>query len=245
MRSFLTAVSFLTRIPVGRFLSAEWAGVARAAGWFPLVGALLGAAGGFFGLTVRGHLPPAVVAALMVLLEVLLTGALHFDALADMADGFGGGRTAEDVLRIMRDHAIGSYGGTALAILIAIKVTAYAALLERASFMYAAIAAPALGRWSILLLSNMLPYVRPSASKTERIGRSALLWGTLTVAVGLLATRSIKCTIAAVLVLIVTLCFGRYCRKRIGGITGDTTGANVEISQIAVLLVFVWMVAPK
>ena len=245
MRSFLAAVAFLTRIPVGRFLSFDGADVARSAGWFPLVGALLGATSTLFAFLVHEHLPPAVVAVLMVLLEALLTGALHFDALADTADGFGGGTTRDDVLRIMRDHAIGSYGGVALALLIALKVTAYAALLQRPSWRYAAIAAPTLGRWSILLLTWMLPYARPTASPVERIGKRALLWGTLTVVAGLLATRSVEATIAAVLVVLVTLCFGRYCRRRIGGITGDTTGANVELSQSAVLLVFLWMVRSR
>jgi adenosylcobinamide-GDP ribazoletransferase len=241
----LAAVSFLTRIPVGRILSIEWADVAHAAGWFPLVGALLGLACASLGILARGHLPPFVVAVLMVLLEVLLTGALHFDAMADMADGFGGGRTRDDVLRIMRDHAIGSYGGTALAILIALKVAAYAALLERASFLYAAVAAPALGRWSILLLTAMQRNARADRAMAERIGRGALVWGTVMVAAGLAAARSVEGAIGAVVVLLVTFCFGRYCRRRIGGITGDTTGANVEISQSAVLLTFVWMTAPR
>jgi adenosylcobinamide-GDP ribazoletransferase len=245
MRSFLAAVAFLTRIPVGRFASVDWADVARAGGWFPFVGALLGATGVLFAFLVHEHLPAAVVAVLMVLLEVLLTGALHFDALADMADGFGGGNTREDVLRIMRDHAIGSYGGTALVLLIALKVTVYAALLQHNSWIYAAIAAPTLGRWSILLLTNMQPQARPAPSPVDRMGKQALLWGTLTVVAGLLATRSLEATIAAVLVPLATLCFGRYCRHRIGGITGDTTGANVELSQSAVLLVFLWMAQPR
>ncbi len=56
-----------------------------------------------------------MVAVLLVVLDALATGALHFDGLADTADGFGGGKSREDILRIMRDHAIGSYGGVALA----------------------------------------------------------------------------------------------------------------------------------
>ena len=82
-------------------------------GWFPLVGALLGAIYSLAAALLKGHLPASVIAVLIVLLDALLTGALHFDGLADTADGFGGGATREDILRIMRDHAIGTYGGVA------------------------------------------------------------------------------------------------------------------------------------
>ena len=241
-RPLLAAISFLTRIPVGRIASFEWADVARGAGWFPLVGAALGASLAMVAFLLREHLPPALIAALMIVWEVLLTGALHFDALADMADGFGGGRTAEDVLRIMRDHAIGSYGGIALAMLVALKVAAYAILMQRAVWM-GLIAAPALGRWPILLLTAMLPYARKDPAKPQLAGRWSLLWGTLTIATGLAVARSLRGAAAAVLVLAVTFAFGRYCRKRIGGITGDTIGANVEISECAALLAFVWSAA--
>ena len=81
----------------------------------------------------KGYLPLGVVAVLLLLLDALVTGALHFDGLADTADGFGGGQSREDILRIMRDHAIGSYGGVALVVLVALKVTAYAAVLRRAT----------------------------------------------------------------------------------------------------------------
>ncbi len=241
MKSLFAAVALLTRLPVGRYAAADWSDVARGAGWFPLLGAMLGAAGAGFAFLLRGRLPDAVIAVLLVLLEALLTGAFHFDALADTADGFGGGRTRDDVLRIMRDHAVGSYGALAIALMVALKVTACATLLSRPAWIYALIAAPALGRWSILLLWSLAPYVRANEKASQGFGKLALLWGTLTVAAGLAAARSLEAAVAAVAVLIVTMCFALYCRRRIGGVTGDTAGANVELSQSAVLLVFLWM----
>jgi cobalamin synthase len=93
-----------------------------------------------------------VVAVLILLAEALLTGALHMDALAATADGFGGGRTRDDVLRIMRDHAIGSYGATALILLFAMKANSISALISRTPYSSFQILAPALGRWNIVLL---------------------------------------------------------------------------------------------
>jgi adenosylcobinamide-GDP ribazoletransferase len=157
VKSFLAAIAFLTRLPVGRFATFDAADVAHSAGWFPLVGVLLGALYSLTAVLLRNHLPLEVVAVLLVILDALATGALHLDGLADTADGFGGGKTREDILRIMRDHAIGSYGGIALATLVALKVMAYGALLKQSDWMVALTLTPVLGRWSILLLTATLP----------------------------------------------------------------------------------------
>jgi adenosylcobinamide-GDP ribazoletransferase len=240
VKSLMAAISFLTRIPVGRFAAFDAADVANSAGWFPLIGLFLGAIGGLAAALLKNHLPLAVVAVLLVLLDVLLTGALHFDGLADTADGFGGGRNREDVLRIMRDHAIGSYGGVALVILILLKVTAYAALLQQTNWMPALILIPALGRWSMLLLTAALPYARSSDSVVDGMGKLPLLWGTLMTAVALAYARSGRACLAAGVVMVVTVLFGFYCRRRIAGVTGDTLGANLQLCESAALLTFLW-----
>ena len=240
MRSLAAAVSFLTRLPVGRFVAFDLAAVARSAGWFPLVGILIGAICAGVGFLLREHLPSALVAVVLVTLDALLTGALHFDGLADTADGFGGGKNREDVLRIMRDHAIGSYGGTALALLVALKVAAYAALLNGDGWLPAILLTPAVGRWSILLLTAALPYARQSTSVVRDMGKSSLVWGTLILAVALMASRLWRAGAAAGAAVVVSACFGVYCRRRIGGITGDTLGANLQLCECAALVAFLW-----
>jgi adenosylcobinamide-GDP ribazoletransferase len=241
MRSLAAAVSFLTRLPLGRFVRFDAPDVARSAGWFPMVGLLIGAICGGVAFLLRGHLPLTVVAVLLVALDALLTGALHFDGLADTADGFGGGKNREDVLRIMRDHAIGSYGGTALVLLVALKVAAYSALLSGDRWFAAILLTPAVGRWSILLLTATLPYARQTASMIRDMGKSSLIWGTLMLAVALAASRLWCAGAAAVATIVVTACWGFYCRRKIGGITGDTLGANVQLCECAALVVFLWV----
>jgi len=242
MRSLAAAVAFLTRIPVGRFVDCDAKDVSRSAGWFPAVGILLGAICGAAALPLREHLPWALLAALLVALDALLTGGLHFDGLADTADGFGGGKDREDVLRIMRDHAIGSYGGTALALLVVFKVAAYAALLQRPYWFPAMVLIPAISRWSILLLMAALRYARQTSSVVRDMEKSSLVWGTLTVAAALAASQIWRAGAAAAAAIVVSICFGLCCRQKIGGITGDTLGANVELCECAALVAFLWTI---
>jgi adenosylcobinamide-GDP ribazoletransferase len=240
MRSLLAAISFLTRLPLGRWISFDAKQVARSAGWFPLIGILLGGISGLAAALLREHLPSAIVAVLIVVLDAVLTGGLHFDGLADTADGFGGGKSQEDVLRIMRDHSIGSYGSTALILLIALKVVAYSVILEREYWLRALVLTPALGRWSILLLTAALPYARKTASIVHDMGKGSLLWGTLIMVVSLVASRLGWAWAAAAAVAIVSVAVGLYCRRRIGGVTGDTLGANLQLCESAALLAFLW-----
>jgi len=245
VKSFLAAFAFLTRLPMGRAGVFDANDVARSAGWFPLVGISLGAVYTLAAALLNDHLPLGVVAVLLVIIDALVTGALHFDGLADAADGFGGGKSREDILRIMRDHSIGSYGGVALAACIALKVTAYAALLQQSDWIPALILTPALGRWSILLLTAALPYARPSASAIEGMGKRSLFWGTGFIFVAMVAgtlvtAMSTRAYVAVAAAVAVTAAFGFYCRRRIGGITGDTLGANVQLCESAVLLAFLW-----
>jgi cobalamin 5'-phosphate synthase/cobalamin synthase len=245
VRSFFAGVAFLTRLPVGKIATFDTADVAHSSGWFPFIGLLLGAVYALAAVLLRTHLPPAVIAVLLIVLDALLTGALHFDGLADTADGFGGGKTRDDVLRIMRDHAIGSYGGLALAALVVLKTTAYTALLQQNYWMPALILTPALGRWSMLLLTATLPYARQSASAIEGMGKRSLLWGTAPVVIALIVVQSPRGWIAWAGTAGVTAAFGVYCRCRIAGITGDILGANLQLCESAALLTFVWIRAAQ
>ena len=237
MKSLVAAISFLTRLPVGRWVEFDAADVARSAGWFPAVGLLLGAIAAGAAFLLRDHLPLMVVAVILVALEAVLTGGLHFDGLADTFDGFGGGKTREDVLRIMRDHCIGSYGGTALVLLVVLKVSAYGALLQGNQWLPALVLVPALGRWSILLLTATLPYARQSSSVVRDMGRSSIVWGSLTVAIAL---DGFKLWVPMIAVIALSFLFGSYCRRRIGGITGDTLGANSQLCECAALVTLLW-----
>lgn len=250
MKRFFAAVTFLTRLPAPQNSMPEARDIGRATMCFPLVGALVGAiqiaALQLFAQTANGNtLKSVLIAALLVVINVFVTGALHLDGLADTADGFGGGQTRERTLEIMRDSLIGSYGAVALILLLILKIAAIAALIETSAAWQILIVAPALGRWAIVPLGKFTAYARKSGglgqSVTDFVGWNELVGASVfaaAIAFGLFDWRS-----AAMLWLIVaavTLFVARFSVRKIGGTTGDVFGANAEICETAVLLAWVF-----
>jgi adenosylcobinamide-GDP ribazoletransferase len=234
MRSLLASIAFCTRIPIRIEFTAE--DVGRAARWFPVVGALLGLL--YFALArgLTAFFPSQAVAILILAVEALITGALHQDGFADAADGLGGGKTREDCLRIMRDHAIGSYGATALILLLGLKAVSIGTLIATNHSMPYLILAPVLGRWNIVLLSRCFPYARPSEAVSRHIGNAEIVWATIVCALITLPLGQWHTTICWFASGITSLLYGLLCRRKIGGVTGDTLGASEQISEAAVLL---------
>ena len=230
--SFLSAISFLTRLPVPAWIHSDPAALRSAPVWFPAVGLLLGSIYVVIAFLTIGHLPSTVVAALILITDALLTGALHLDGLADMTDGFGGGRTTDDVLRIMRDHAIGSYGGVALVILMLLKFACLSELLKNTSGFAVLLAAPAFSRWSVLWLSRLAPYARPDGSGAvpRSVTRMHLAVATTYCAI-VACLHPLQLFAAWLMVTAITLVTMRVSKRRIGGITGDVLGANVVVAE--------------
>jgi cobalamin 5'-phosphate synthase/cobalamin synthase len=234
MTRLLAALAFLTRVPVPRSFDASEVG--RAALVFPLIGAAIGLLQlGAFRL-LRPHLPSLLTAVLVVALSAWVTRGLHLDGLADFADGLGGGATREDALRIMRDPAVGAFGVIALVLVLAVKVAAIDAL----SSGNALVLASALARWTAVPLGVLLPYAREGtglgAAMTGGAGRFELLGSTaLAVAISFLVPLrfAIRSWVA---VLFVTLLVGAIARRRLGGMTGDVLGANLELAEASVLV---------
>ena len=241
---FGAAIGFLTRLPAGRDSACDAKDVARSARWFPLVGGLLGGISVGALWLLSGVFPPLVSAVLIVAIDAALTGAMHFDGLADTADGFGGGRTRADALRIMRDHAIGSYGAMALVLVVALKIATIATLADSSRAVPGLFLAPVLGRWSAVILSATESYARPPeddgpnsvGSPTRFVGRRELTIATVTSVTLAIAVARWIGGAALLLVAVVSIGWGLCCRRRIGGVTGDTLGAGIEICECVVLL---------
>jgi adenosylcobinamide-GDP ribazoletransferase len=235
------AIGFLTRLPVGN-LDCTASDVGRAARWFPLVGAMLGGIYMAAWKLLTPYFPALVVAVLIAIMDALITGALHLDGLADTADGFGAGRTRDDVLRIMRDHAVGSYGASALVLAISLKIAALAS----ARAVPALLLAPVLGRWSSVFSAGLAGYARPEQDDSPRsvgtpsrfVGSTELIVATAIAAVVAAALRSWRGAAAAGAAVLVAAGWTLFCRRRIGGVTGDTLGAGIVMVECTVLLVY-------
>lgn len=245
-QDILAAFQFLTRLPLVR-LTYDPDALIRAAKFFPLVGLAVGAgAAGIYGL-LSPHLPIAIVAVLIVLFSTLVTGGLHEDGLADAADAFGAGWNRNQILNIMKDSRIGSYGALAIVFSVAGRILLLT-YLPSASLVQYVISADVLSRWTMLPLGVALPSARENASQEPSQGaRIAGKISGVSLAVGTLFSFGVVgyfFRIAAAkpiaAALIVMLLSGLYYKHRIGGITGDCFGTTSQLTLVAVYLCGVW-----
>lgn len=240
-------MTFLTRIPFGRWLVLDGDDVARAGPAFPLVGAGIGAAVGGIVAALAQPLSPLLAVGLALAAGALLTGALHLDALADTADALGA-RSREQALEIMRDHAVGAYGAVAIALDLLLKAGALAALAEHEHVLRFAVAAGALSRTIPVLLAAFLPYARPgggAGTSLSQGGRSrALLAGAIAVAVAA-AVAGTDGIVLAACGAVAAVALGFAFRRWLGGVTGDTLGAALEVTEVLVLVIAVALVGSR
>jgi adenosylcobinamide-GDP ribazoletransferase len=203
-----------------------------------LVGAAIGGLVGLVAHGLEGILSAFLAAVLAVAFEALLTGAIHFDALADAADGLGA-PSHDRALEVMRDPSLGAFGVLALVVDVLLKVGAIASLAAAGSPVVPVLAAYALGRGAPLALGLLLPYARTGVGSGRalsdgpawpKLGGLLLAGLTAGVAVGWSAVI-LGAAAAAVLALV-----GGVARMRLGGVTGDVLGAGAELATTAALL---------
>lgn len=246
----LLAVQFLTRVPVPVLdqLSAETvrAGLVRAVAWFPLVGTGIGLVTAALAIGLAQVWPPAVAVLIALSLEARLTGAFHEDAVADFCDAFGGGCTADDVRRILKDSRIGSYGALGLGLAVALRAAALMALpLTSQPVQAAAVisASACFGRLLVVVLMACLAPAPSGAGLARDIGsgvsaRTAVAGALAAVpALAALAAFQPAALAAACLAgLLFLLWFRRLLLRRIGGSTGDCLGFAAYAGQLILLL---------
>jgi adenosylcobinamide-GDP ribazoletransferase len=186
---------------------------------------------GLIYLAAGAVLPPVTAAILAVTTAILITGALHEDGLADVADGFGGGTSIPKKLEIMRDSRIGSYGVVALILTIGLIASAIATQKPTLSTLLIFATIGALSRAAIILPMVILPPAR-----AEGLGHGAKatldwrIWATLGLAACIalfsMPALLIPATLAAALTTWVA-------HRQIGGQTGDVLGATQKLSECA------------
>jgi adenosylcobinamide-GDP ribazoletransferase len=237
---FLVAVQYLTRVPIPRRESFPPEALAQATIFFPVVGLLIGLGAVGLNKAFSEFVSRRVVVVLILIYLVVLTGGLHEDALADAADGFGGGWSKEQMLDIMRDSRIGSFGALAVALSLLVRYV-FLASLPRESFDNFMMAGQVLSRWTALPLGFFLPPARGRTGQGARVAGeirwTCLVAGTLMafaiVFFFLGAARSSWTLLAS---SAVTAATGAYYRSRIGGVTGDCLGATCQVAEAAVYL---------
>lgn len=231
---------FLTRLPI------RWTGemppdlAARSLRAGPVVGAAIGLAAGLIFVLLAWIGVPATIAALMAVAgQMLVTGALHEDGLADLADGLGGGDNRDSKLAIMRDSRIGSFGALALIVATIARVAAIAAIPLVWAPVAALIAAGAVSRASWPLLMAWLPPARADGLAASHGRQPAERLAVTVVVAALVAVAALPFghALVALLVAILTLGgLGFLVLRQIGGYTGDVLGAAQQSVEIAMLI---------
>lgn len=250
MRGFLFALGFLTRMPVPTAVFALADGQARSLPWYPAVGALLGAVLAGLAWLLPSE-APLLTAAVVVAAWAWLTGGLHLDGLADSADAWVGGLgDRARTLAIMKDPRSGPAGVVALVLVLLLKFASLASLLALRPDLavLALLLAPMLARASLVEALLHLPYVRANGigqglPDASRAACHASLVATLAACIvpGVLhwpprLPLLLPGVVALLATVVVAMAWRRVCRRRLGGITGDTCGAQTEAVEAAVLL---------
>lgn len=237
MQPFLIALQFLTRLPIRLSAMPRPDQIGRSLLYYPAVGLVVG--GVLWGLAqlIEGAMAP-LQAALLLTVWVALTGALHLDGLADSADAWlGGFGDRERTLAIMKDPRSGPIAVVVLVLVLLLKFVALWALLGEGQLL-ALVLAPVLGRTALQALLLSTGYVRQGGlgeALTAHLPRASVR--------GVLAAVATLCALlgpSAWLALAVALCIGWLARRamlrRIGGTTGDTAGALLEVTECGVLV---------
>lgn len=231
------AAVFLTRLPIRP--ARERAGPLGEAAWaFAAIGIGVGLAGGIvFAIAIWLGLPATPAAVLAVGCQVMLTGALHEDGLADTADGFGGGKDPEAKLRIMRDSRSGAFGVVAVVLSLAGRVAAIASL-EPALVAAALVATGALSRAGTVWLMALMPPARADGLGASA-GRPGLEHAWAATGIGALAGLLLLGFGPAVAMLVVggiaLALFAQLAKRQVGGQTGDVLGASQQVGELACL----------
>jgi len=228
---FCVALQFLTRIPVA-VSALEPRDVRRAALYFPVVGALIGLVLWAAHTLASALFPPLLARSCVLAAGVVLTGALHLDALCDTADGFFASRERQRILDVMRDPHVGAIGTVTVALTLLLKQAALVSLSP--SSVGPVLIAGAIASRSILLAALFLPPARGNGfgfANAQHVSPAPLLsctLGSMLAPLVLLGTPALPALLLAAIASGALLCMAY---RRLGGMTGDVCGAAGELAE--------------
>ncbi|HEY2380657.1 MAG TPA: adenosylcobinamide-GDP ribazoletransferase [Terriglobia bacterium] len=238
MRAFLVGLQFLTRLPV-RIKTPTAQNIADSYYFYPVIGFLTG-----LGAVLVHHagallFPSSFSIVLVLAFLVWITGGLHEDGLADVADGMGGGWTPEQRISIMKDSRIGAFGALALVLALLAKYSALTSM-EPSRLDAAIVSAQILGRWTFLPMGYFNRWAREGLAAEFMKGLSfkAVAAGTALAVVPVVLLARIHGAVAMAAAIVLMAVLSVYFKRRIGGVTGDCFGATFQLVEVATYAVF-------
>jgi adenosylcobinamide-GDP ribazoletransferase len=237
LAALIFSIQFLTRVPLRYHCDPTTVSVRTSLFCFPLVGFFIGAVlfTVWYLLATLTYCTGYTIAAVIVTIEAIITGAFHLDGLADTFDALlSSGTTPEQKLSIMKDSRIGVMGAVALILSMVLKIVFIGELLghnlSSALLMY-----PLVGRWTLVMFLFICPYLRASGTGhllAQNIDRKTLLIASLWLIPCLLVPSFLQ---SFIVLLALLLLYRSYIHKNLGGITGDVLGSACVIAELIIL----------
>lgn len=232
---FFGALRFFTRLPVPGWVGHSSEALDRATRYFPMVGLLVGGMAGMAFLLAALVWPPPLAVIVAMVTSLWVTGGFHEDGWTDTVDGFGGGWQKEQILTIMKDSRIGSFGAIALTMILLSK---FCALLEFETLEVPLVllAGHTVSRFAATTLLRGLSYVRDEGKAkplATRITDGELAFAGGTALLPLLFLDPRQALLGCLFAVIATGWLARLFRRRIGGYTGDCLGATQQLAEVA------------
>ncbi len=238
MKSFLLAVSFLTKIPIPAFSSTseDWR---KSVVYYPAAGVVIGLLVWIFNLGTAQMFSPLMTSVLTFVFWIFITGGLHLDGWMDLGDALGSNRPREQMLSIMKDSRVGAMGVLSVIMLILVKGTALFELHQAHQGIWLMLI-PAVARTHVLFTIRYWPYLSESGiasgMKNALQQKHILLSLILLFGFGWMIGREPGCFLI-ILTLLASLLYTCLVARRLGGMTGDCYGAVIEWNETVSLLV--------
>lgn len=239
MQDFFTALQFLTRIKIYNQTQWDEGTFARSVAYFPAVGLVIAAVlVAVYKLLVFLNCSSLLIAVLLIITEIIVTGGLLCDGFMDTADGVFSGRERERILEIMKDSCVGSNAVLAFVSLVLLKLAVYLEL-NSEQLTLALYAMPIITRTLMVYNIRCYSYARKSgiggmfASADKKI---VLISSTLLGLALLAPTQNLSLFIALILTIAYNFWAANYLKRILNGLTGDTYGALAESGNVFFLL---------
>lgn len=238
---FLAALRFLTIVPIQWNAEHDGDNFKQSLIFFPVIGLLIGTVGYVLTLFSLWIFPQPVVACIVICYLAFISGCLHLDGLSDSGDGLLSSRPRDRSMEIMKDSRVGAMGVIVTVVVLLAKFSALISI-DVQQLPITVFFMPLIGRVAILCTMAALPYARKEGGLgalfySQSVKRLAIVSLFLPLALMVLLVRAKIFTVLAC-VMIVFYLFNRGCKSKIGGATGDTLGANCELTEMAVAIAF-------
>ena len=243
MKKLLNALRFMTFIPFPGYKHADLTAAGKSASFFPVAGLFIGGLLFLTAFAAGRFLSVLPAAAMVTVVWVIITGGLHLDGLADLADGIGGGWDTESRLRIMKDSSIGTYGALALGVVLLLKTAFLYELIDSRQIFLIFVPAAARGT-QVAAIRIFKParnegfgYIFKSSVGTADAVKAAAV--SVIAGTAFLGIYGIIIPAASFLWI---LAAGKWISRRLGGLNGDAYGALCELTEVLILILLIVLV---